>query len=342
MKFKTASIFLSIFPWTIASSLFLSSLPLSAQEVSVRNEAPRVGQREIVMMRHAYLEPGGYARWYRNSTEGVWPWFEKLGARMIGDFQVIYPVTASETPDREEALRFARYASYEHWQSTRGSGAENSGDTGGSTALAGNGPLLDGSNAALSDRREVLTGSKEAVFLEGYMARNGPIFRPGTNESFNRVDGSQGQDSSDPMPVRYGNPEPRDEILVLEYMKIKKGTFEEVHALSRDGSWPYMEKVGVRPVGQWKIVYLPYSTPVESDDYDEVYTLTRYASLAHYQAIMNGPVSLGGDGPDYDAGFYAFMKENELILESSVRFLKGPLWGSPPLHVPTLDERYQK
>jgi hypothetical protein len=314
---------------------------IAAQESAVRNDAPRVGQQEIVMMRHAYLEPGGYERWYRNSSEGVWPWFERIGAIILGDFQVIYPVTASETPEREEALRFARYASYEHWQSTRGSNAENSGDTGGSTALAGNGPLLDGNNAALADRRQVLTGSKEAVFMQGYMAETRPVFRPGTNESFNRVRGSQGQNDSDPMPVRYGTPEPQDEILVLQYRKIKKGTFEEVHLLSRNGTWPYLEKIGARPVGQWKIVYVPYSTPVESDDYDEIYTLTRFASLEHYQAVQENAVTLGGDGPDYDAAVDSFQRVNAFTQESSVRFMKGPLWGSPPIHIPTLDERYQ-
>ena len=43
------------------------------------------------MMRHAFIEEGEYAFWERESRQKVWPWFQRLGARMIGDFQVIYP-----------------------------------------------------------------------------------------------------------------------------------------------------------------------------------------------------------------------------------------------------------
>ena len=292
------------------------------------------------MMRHAYLEKGGYPRWKRNSVEGVWPWFERLGARMLGDFQVIYPDTPSATPERDEALRFARYASYEHWQATRG--AAGSGDTGGSVRLSGNGPLSDGSRDGLADRREVLTGSKEAVFLQGYMASNKPIYRPGTGEEFELVSGNQDAGGSGALPVRYGSPEPFDEILLLRYHQIRKGSFEEFHVLTRDGNWPYLEKIGVRPVGQWRIVYLPNSTPVESADYDEVYTLSRYASWDHYLAVSTSASTLGGNGPDYDAATSAQNKLGQLTLESSVRFLKGPLFGSPPQYVPTLNERYQR
>ncbi|HAO89601.1 MAG TPA: hypothetical protein DCR00_11810, partial [Gammaproteobacteria bacterium] len=89
------------------------------QAVPVRNEAPRTDQQEVIMMRHAYLDEGSYDYWYEQSATGVWPWFERLGARILGDFEVIYPLGDDASPGQDEALRFARYASYEHWQATR-------------------------------------------------------------------------------------------------------------------------------------------------------------------------------------------------------------------------------
>lgn len=54
------------------------------------------------------------------------------------------------------------------------------------------------------------------------------------------------------------------------------GTFEEYHAIARDRVWPYAEKIGVRPVGMWRVAYLPNGDAVESEEYDEVYYLARY------------------------------------------------------------------
>ena len=66
------------------------------------------------------MEEGRYEAWHEASRSGVWPYFERLGARILGDFEVVYPGGDDVTPGQDEALRFARYASYEHWQATRG------------------------------------------------------------------------------------------------------------------------------------------------------------------------------------------------------------------------------
>jgi len=322
----------------LALLLLLSSVnTVNAQAVPVRNDVPRVGQQEVIMMRHAYLEEGQYDYWKQESVNGVWPWFGRLGARMIGDFEVIYPLSDDETPGQDEALRFARYASYEHWQATRRITANN--PTGGAIVLAGGGGLSDGSGAGLRNRGTVAQGSKEAVFLQGYMAETRPIFMPGTGETFETTTGGSAADS--PNPVALMAAQANDEILALQYRRIKKGTFQEVYELSHDGLWPYLEKIGVRPVGQWKIAYLPAGTPIENIDYDEVYSLSRFASLEHYEAINASAVSLGGDGPDYDAAVRAFGLINQLTLESSVRFLKGPLFDSPPVYAPPVDAEYR-
>ena len=39
---------------------YLLTQQISAQSVPVRNDVPRIGQQEIIMMRHAYLDEGGY------------------------------------------------------------------------------------------------------------------------------------------------------------------------------------------------------------------------------------------------------------------------------------------
>ena len=74
---------------TLFTSLFFGQS--AAQPIPVRNDVPRMGQQEIVMMRHAYLNDGGYQHLYEQSSSKVWPWFERLGARIICDFEIIYP-----------------------------------------------------------------------------------------------------------------------------------------------------------------------------------------------------------------------------------------------------------
>lgn len=331
-------VFLSKLSFVSALLLILSNVStVNAQAVPVRNDVPRVGQQEVIMMRHAYLEEGEYDYWKQESVTGVWPWFGRLGARIIGDFEVIYPQGDDESPGQDEALRFARYASYEHWQATRGVTTNN--PTGGVIVLAGSGGLREGNFTGLRNRRTVAQGSKEAVFLQGYMAETRPIFMPGTGETFETVTGNS--TSNAPRPVALMAAQANDEILVLRYRRIKKGAFQELYEIGRDGTWPYLEKIGVRPVGQWKIAYLPAGTPVENADYDEVYSLSRYASLEHYEAVSASAVSLGGDGPDYEAAVRALARIDELTLESSVRFLKGPLFDSPPVYAPPVDAEYR-
>lgn len=300
-----------------------------AQEiVPVRNEVARVGQQEVIMMRHAFIEEGEYTFWERESRQKVWPWFQRLGARMIGDFKVIYPEMRDESPGQDEALRFARYASYEHWQATRRASAEN--PTGGSIVLAGKGSLSAESDIGLSNRRTVLQGSKEAVFLQGHMAQTRPLYMPGTKETFRETVDSLQDDL--PAPVSHRIALPNNEILILRYRKIKKNAFQELYEIERDGVWPYLEKIGGRPVGQWKIVYLPNGTPIENSQYDEDYSLIRYASLDHYKAIDTDPGALGGDGPDFQRRQEAKSQINELILSATHRVLKGPLFSSPPVY----------
>ncbi len=60
-----------------------ADLACAQNDVPVRNETPRADDRELIMMRHAYLDEGSYDYWYQQSATGVWPWFERLGARIL-------------------------------------------------------------------------------------------------------------------------------------------------------------------------------------------------------------------------------------------------------------------
>ena len=326
-----------LFHCLIGLSIILST-QADGQNVAVRNDVPRVGQQEVLMLRHAFLEKGQYQTWYQNSRDGVWPWYEKLGSRIVGDWQIIYPNGDSKHPDLDEALRMARYASYEHWQATRTSvSADAGGDTGGSSQLGGNGPDSQKSIESIQARRTVSKGSKGGIFLQGYMAETRPIYMPGTGETFELTSES----SNGIIAVRNDINQLEDPILELRYWKIKKDTFEEFHALTHDGTWPYLEKIGVRPVGQWRVAYLPGGTPDENPKFDEVYTLSRFASYEHWQAVQD-PASLGGNGPDYDLMQNTRKKLSSFAIETSVQFLRGPLYGSPPKHMPALKENYKK
>lgn len=93
---------------------------------------------------------------------------------------------------------------------------------------------------------------------------------------------------------------PSDEIAVLRYFRIKKGTFDEFYKASADKVWPYFEKTGARIVGMWQVTYpdIPGQHHRESTQYDEVYLLTKYTSLEHWQATHGSERNKLGNSPD--------------------------------------------
>ena len=50
-----------------------ADLACAQNDVPVRNETLRADGREVIMMRHAYLDEGSYDYWYQQSATGVWP-----------------------------------------------------------------------------------------------------------------------------------------------------------------------------------------------------------------------------------------------------------------------------
>jgi hypothetical protein len=140
----------------------------------VRNDVAQPGE-EIVTLRYFRIKKGSFDEFLKVSMEGVWPYFEKLGSRIIGMWKVVTPEgTDAKDKDYDEVYLSTRYASIDHWKASR--------DT---VQHGGNGPDWVKCKAAL-DRRRSLTIDTNVVFLKGTMSPGGPYFMPGLNESFDK------------------------------------------------------------------------------------------------------------------------------------------------------------
>ncbi|MEK6301761.1 MAG: hypothetical protein AABO41_13705 [Acidobacteriota bacterium] len=147
----------------------------------VRNDVAQPGE-EIVTLRYFKIKKGSFDEFLRVSVEGVWPYFEKLGSRVIGMWKVITPegivgadgAAPRASKDFDEVYLSTRYASLEHWKASRDG-----------VLHGGNGPDWVKCKAAL-DRRNALTVETHVIFLKGSMAPGGPYFMPGLDESYEK------------------------------------------------------------------------------------------------------------------------------------------------------------
>lgn len=138
----------------------------------VRNLSPVAGE-EITTIRYWKIRKGTFPQFLKASQDGVWPYFEKIGARIVGMWQVVPPPDGKETsPDYDEVYLTTRYASLEHWAATRDA-----------AALGGDGPDYAALQAALAIRQS-LTIETKVTFLKGVVGPLPPVFMPGTGESF--------------------------------------------------------------------------------------------------------------------------------------------------------------
>jgi hypothetical protein len=145
-------------------------------------------------------------------------------------------------------------------------------------------------------------------------------------------------DPSKPHPVRNDVALAGEEIVTLRNFHIKKGTFPEFLKASQEEVWPYFEKIGSRIVGMWQ-VFDPEGGPKK--DYDEVYLMTRYASVAHWRATRDA-VALGGDGPDWAKCRHGLDVRQSLTISTSVIFMQGATQVNKPYFMPGLNESYEK
>lgn len=294
----------------------------------VRNDVTHEGT-ELLVFRHQQLRKGGHEAYFRLSRDGVWPWFEKIGSRIVGQWKVVHPDGSAEDPEFDHGYRLARYASYDHWKATRQ----------GHLLLGGDGPDYHRSRESLRARNHYSQGSDGAHFLEGVTASTRVYYMPALEESFEAVEtvppgGAQ--------PVRNDVNWPAPEIVALERSRVEKGTADMAIHRGVESVWPFLEKVGARIVGHWKAVYPAESGFPESPDYDEIFFMVRYAGFEHWKAARPAAiVKMGGDGPDYEAYRAALDAQERITQSRSVTFLEGHMYRSPPKFLPGLQEAYR-
>ena len=208
--------------------------PPATQPRPVRNDVPKPG-RELLVLRNHQLQKGGHDAFYRFSRDRYWPYFERLGARVVGQWKLIDPAP-KPSDDREDIYRLVRYASFEHWQMTRGTQQ---------VSLAGNGPAFENGQQGVQDRGNLELGSKGAYFLEGEMAPDGPLHMPGLNEQYELVSsGDRSPTSRSEIAVRLDAAQPGDEVVVLHYQRIQKGAFDRFVGMTRSAIGPFEAKLG--------------------------------------------------------------------------------------------------
>ena len=143
----------------------------------------------------------------------------------------------------------------------------------------------------------------------------------------------------EPLNVRHAAAVPGDPIVTLRYFRVRKGATEEFIAVSQAGVWPFFEKIGARVIGMFPVIHpedVGETAAPESPAYDEIWLITRYASVDHWRATR-GMAELGGNGADYRAALEALRRRRELTLETNLRFLAGEPWASPPFFLPAFE-----
>jgi hypothetical protein len=167
------------------------------------------------------------------------------------------------------------------------------------------------------------------------------------------VGGARTSEVTDALPVRHDVHRPGTEIVTMRYFKIRPGTFDRFLAASVEGVWPFYEKLGARVVGMWRVTGRdgpPATAAAAANDnaaaggeagFDEVYLVTRYASVEHWEATRD-PQRIGGNGPDWEACRRALEERRSLTLETRLLFLEGAMASNGPYFQPALPERYRR
>lgn len=147
-----------------------------ATPIPVRNDVAQPSE-PIVTKRYFKIKKGTFPEFLKVSQEGVWPFFEKIGSRVIGMWQVVHPAETDTVaaPDYDEVYLMTQYASVEHWKASRKM-----------AEMGGNGPDWKKAREAIALRRS-LTIETHLEFLHGSTWHNPPYYMPGLEEEFVRT-----------------------------------------------------------------------------------------------------------------------------------------------------------
>jgi len=120
----------------------------------------------ITTQRTYHIKKGAFAEFHRLSARGVWPYFERIGARVVGMWLVTEDEHEAQSPDFDTVILLTRYDSREHWQATRTP-----------ATLGGEGPMWERCRDALEKRR-ALTVATWLRFLDpGTETTGGPYYK---------------------------------------------------------------------------------------------------------------------------------------------------------------------
>jgi hypothetical protein len=150
---------------------------INTKPYPVRNDTA-VTYDGITTIRYSKIKKGTFPLWLKVSEEGVWPYFAKIGARVIGAWQVVrenVPGTTDTTADYDEVYLMTRYASFDHWKATRDP-----------AKLGGNGPDYQKLLWALKIR-DSISYESTVKFLKGTLAPDVPYYLPGLPESYQLI-----------------------------------------------------------------------------------------------------------------------------------------------------------
>lgn len=142
-------------------------------QTPVRNNIAQPSE-PIVTKRYWKIKKGGFPEFLQVSQQGVWPFFEKIGSRVIGMWLVVHPheTGIDPSPDYDEVYLMTQYASVEHWKATRKM-----------AEMGGNGPDWAKAREALAIRNS-LTIETNLEFLRGSNWHNPPYYMPGLGEKY--------------------------------------------------------------------------------------------------------------------------------------------------------------
>ncbi|MEP3451900.1 MAG: hypothetical protein ABJN65_04535 [Parasphingorhabdus sp.] len=137
---------------------------------AVRNAQPLAGE-EVTILRSFKIKKGNYPEFYRQSVTGIWPYFEKIGARIVGMWQVDHgALDIEKSAGYDEAILLTRYASLAHWRASRAP-----------FELGGNGPDAE-ALAKAHQYRQSVTLETSFKILNGKLADNGPYHMPAVKD----------------------------------------------------------------------------------------------------------------------------------------------------------------
>jgi hypothetical protein len=112
------------------------------------------------------IRKGSFPEFHRVSARGVWPYFERIGARIIGMWLVTEDEHEPASPDYDTVILLTRYESREHWAATRDF-----------VKLGGEGPMHDACVKALQRRRELTISTWLRWLDDGSETTGGPYYR---------------------------------------------------------------------------------------------------------------------------------------------------------------------